>query len=107
MMRQSAAALTCGLLLAAGCQPETASQAGGIDAAVDLIDEAALQAHLEYLASDELEGRETGQPGYVAGIALSSQEAINGSLLLLQLCALGWFLIPLRPDPRSGMRPQT
>ena len=29
-----------------------------------------------------------------------------GSLLLLQLSALGWFLIPLRADPGSGMRPQ-
>jgi len=28
---------------------------------------------------------QTGQPGYMAGITLSSQEAINGSLLLLQI----------------------
>jgi Zn-dependent M28 family amino/carboxypeptidase len=74
MMRLTAAALAFGLLLVGGCQPEPDTTAGGIDAAVDLIDEAALQAHLDYLASDELEGREAGEPGYDKAAAYVAEQ---------------------------------
>ena len=64
MIRTKAVTLASCLLLAVGCQPEPEAEAGGIDGAVDLISEAALRAHIAYLASDELEGREAGKPGY-------------------------------------------
>lgn len=53
--------IACSLLFSAcSRQPESL----GVDEAVDLISEEALQAHVAYLASDELEGRMTGEPGY-------------------------------------------
>ena len=55
------AVLSLSLLLGAcSQQPDHTS----IDEAVDLISEDALRAHVSYLASDELEGRMTGEPGY-------------------------------------------
>ena len=74
MMRLTAATIAVGLLLAGGCQPEPDAKAGGIDAAVDLIGEAALKAHLDYLASDELEGREAGEPGYDKAAAYVAEQ---------------------------------
>ena len=74
MMRLTAATFAVALLLASGCQPEPDAKAGGIDAAVDLIDKAALQAHLNYLASDELEGREAGEPGYDKAAAYVAEQ---------------------------------
>ena len=74
MIRLTTATLVISLLLASGCQPEPDVKAGGIDVAVGLISEAALQAHLDFLASDELEGRETGEPGYDKAAAYVAEQ---------------------------------
>ena len=54
-----------GLMLAlAACADKAQEVAVSGDGALGLIAQENLYAHLEYLASDELEGRESGQPGY-------------------------------------------
>lgn len=47
--------------LLAACAPETPAAA---PAELPAADAAAIEAHMAYLASDDLEGRETGTPGY-------------------------------------------
>ena len=62
MIRTIAAAFIIAAPLLGACSPQPESV--GIDDAVDLIEEHLLQTHVTYLASDELEGRMTGEPGY-------------------------------------------
>lgn len=62
MIRTIAAAVAITAPLLGACSPQPESV--GIDDAVDLIEEHALQTHFTYLASDDLEGRMTGEPGY-------------------------------------------
>lgn len=72
MTRRIVAALAaCGVGIG-GCGTE--SQPVSIDEAIALVDEAALQAHVAYLASDELEGRMTGEPGYDKAAAYVAQQ---------------------------------
>ncbi len=57
--------MLAGLMLALSACAENAEEVSASDdEALDLITQENLYAHLEYLASDELEGREPGQPGY-------------------------------------------
>ena len=74
--RAVAALVACGLLIG-GCGSEPPSP--DIDEAVGLIDRAALEAHVAYLASDELQGRMTGEPGYdkAAAYVANQFEAIG------------------------------
>jgi hypothetical protein len=72
-MTRSIAAVVLGISsLLGACSPRP--EPVGIDDAVDLISEAALQAHVSYLASDELEGRMTGEPGYDKAAAYVAQQ---------------------------------
>ena len=72
MMRLVTATLALATLLFGACQPEP--EKIDIDAAVGLITEEALQAHVNYLASDELEGRMTGEPGYDKAAAYVAEQ---------------------------------
>lgn len=72
-MTRSIAAAVLGIsVLLGACSPRP--EPVGIDDAVDLISETALQAHVSYLASDELEGRMTGEPGYDKAAAYVAQQ---------------------------------
>ena len=72
MMRSRTATLTLVALLCSACQP--APDKVDVEAAVGLITEEALQAHVNYLASDELEGRMTGEPGYDKAAAYVAEQ---------------------------------
>ena len=86
MTRPTAIVLGLSLVLGA-CSPRP--EHVGIEEAVDLISEAALLAHVSYLASDALEGRMTGEPGYDKAAAYVAQqfEAIG----LLPGGTEGWY----------------
>jgi len=69
-----------GVMLAlSACAEKAEEVAVSDDGALRLITQENLYAHLEYLASDELEGRESGQPGYdLAAAYVAEQYAAIG-----------------------------
>jgi hypothetical protein len=91
------------LVTAAGCGDQVEEGSGQTESPLDLITIEALEAHVAYLASDELEGRLTGEPGYDAA----------AEYVVEQLAALGlepggddgWYqqvpLITYKADPDS------
>lgn len=101
-MRPGARSLACTLLAAlAGCQP------GSIDPALESITTAALHAHIELLASDQLEGRAPGTAGarlaaeYIASqFELSGLEPAGGNGSYLQ----GVPLVGAVPTPALSFR---
>ncbi len=58
--------IACAALLLGACQGRETVAPGKLDAALESISKAGIEAHLAYLADDALEGRMTGQPGYDA-----------------------------------------
>ena len=72
-MTRSIITTLLGLSLLLGACSQQADKTS-IDEAVDLISEDALRAHLSYLASDELAGRMTGEPGYDKAAAYVAQQ---------------------------------
>ena len=62
------------LLIAAACQPATETKENEAPAAELSADPATIEAHMTYLASDALEGREAGTEGYDAAAAYVAAE---------------------------------
>ncbi len=54
------------VLVLAACETRTPAAPPEIDLALASLEKASIEAHLEYLADDALEGRMTGEPGYDA-----------------------------------------
>ena len=72
LMSPGLAALMAALMTAliAACAPEAPAAPAELPAA----DEAAIEAHMAYLASDDLEGREAGTPGFDLAAAYVASE---------------------------------
>jgi hypothetical protein len=102
MTRKLAMALAALLTLAA-CSKDAQEQPQQAASALDLITMEALEAHVAYLASDELEGRLTGEPGYDAAAEYVAQQF--ATLGLEPGGDDGWYqqvpLITYKADPDS------
>ena len=91
------------MLAAGGCGRDAAPVVIGADKALDVVSRGKIEAHLEYLADDERQGRMAGQPGYDAAAAYVAKQFAE--LGLEPGGEDGWFqpvpLIAYRLDEKS------